>query len=33
MNWPGSALVPIIEAGSCSPRIQAGALVPPNIHR
>src|SRR5215472_5733931 len=32
MNWPGSALVPIIENGQRAPRIQAGALVPPNIH-
>jgi len=27
-----SVLFPIIEAGRAAPRIQPGALVPPNIH-
>jgi hypothetical protein len=33
MVCPGSAPVPIIAACGRSPRIQASALVPPNIHR
>jgi hypothetical protein len=32
MIFPGSVLVPIMEAGRVPPRIQPGAPMPPVIH-